>query len=166
MTGIKLTVIGMAVCLAGCGTSAPKSAAGAGTAEVLAGYEKLRALLADDQAQVGDAAGALAEAARKAAAESNGSLKESLGKIATAADAVREPATADLAEVRRRFGEVSRAVILLAVADPSLVGGRHVFECPMVEKGYGKWVQNGEEASNPYFGKDMLTCGSAGEWKE
>lgn len=38
------------------------------------------------------------------------------------------------------------------------VPGVHGFMCPMLQK---TWVQKGLEIQNPYYGKSMLSCGSA-----
>lgn len=54
-----------------------------------------------------------------------------------------------------------------AVADLATQAGLHhsgevsVFQCPMSPVlGTGRWVQRGTELRNPFFGADMLTCGS------
>jgi len=35
--------------------------------------------------------------------------------------------------------------------------GVRVAVCPMVQK---PWLQKGDAIANPYYGKEMLTCGS------
>ena len=58
---------------------------------------------------------------------------------------------------------MSRALIAVLSAEPSLQQGRHVYECPMA-KGYKKWVQVSEGVSNPYMGTDMLQCGTEADF--
>lgn len=69
----------------------------------------------------------------------------------------------DLAAAREAFGEVSRFLVLLAGADPRLVEGWHVFECPMTET-FPKWLQPSAETENPYMGTAMPACGVASDW--
>lgn len=54
-----------------------------------------------------------------------------------------------------------------AVADLARQAGLHhngvvnIFQCPMSPVlGKGRWVQRGEDLRNPFFGSEMLTCGS------
>ncbi len=54
-----------------------------------------------------------------------------------------------------------------AVADLARQAGLHhngvvnIFQCPMSPiLGKGRWVQRGEDLRNPFFGSEMLTCGS------
>ena len=56
--------------------------------------------------------------------------------------------------------------IWIAYAVPDLGTNRRVYKCLMWSKGYSKWIQSPTGASNPYFGKEMLDCGSASDWKE
>jgi Cu(I)/Ag(I) efflux system membrane fusion protein len=147
--GIALAAVTTALaCLGGVPAAAP-----APIEEALGAYEKARALLAADSTDgLAAAAKDMAAAARKAGAEP---LAKAVDDLAGAAD---------IAAARRAFGEVSRAVIALAAADPALAKGRHVFRCPMAE-GYQKWVQTTPEIANPYMGKKMLKCGGKSDWK-
>ncbi len=71
----------------------------------------------------------------------------------------------DLVKARAAFGELSRAVVAVVAADPSLQPGRFLFQCPMA-KGYQRWVQLEEKMANPYMGKRMLECGEVvSVWK-
>ena len=68
----------------------------------------------------------------------------------------------DLAGLREAFKEVSQAMIELGKAAriPSDSPAISVFRCPMAK---ADWLQPNGEASNPYYGSKMLTCGSAVE---
>lgn len=97
--------------------------------QFLAGYEKVRAALAADN---------LAEA-KKAAAE-------------TGEDGAGLARTESLIMARKEFAKLSERAITMAKGQP----GYYVVNCPMVKK---DWVQTSEKISNPYAGKEMLTCG-------
>lgn len=130
-----------------------------------AAYEKIRKLLADDRgAGVPAAARAVAKHARAAAPAAPAPSKGHLSKIASAADALAKTSESDLEKLRKRFGEVSRQLVALVAAEPSLAKGRHVFYCPMA-KGYHKWIQPTADLANPYMGKRMLKCGSKTNWQ-
>jgi len=104
-------------------------------------------------------AGALEEAASTAAGKVPENLRPHLESAASSSHALKEMSKDDADAVRRAFGDVSRAVVALLAAEPSLQQGRHVFECPMAQD-YKKWVQPTAELSNPYMGTRMPTCGS------
>ena len=119
---------------------------------VVVRYDSVRtALAADDLAAARKASHALAAAARA------GGAGPHRAAIATRADELR--AAGDIAAARLAFGELSRALITLLVAEPALAVGATAYRCPMA-KGYKKWVQLGGELANPYMGKRMLKCGS------
>ena len=65
---------------------------------------------------------------------------------------------ADIADVREKFGTMS-AEVDTYMTDRKLTppGGGKVAFCPMMQK---PWLQTGDTVSNPYYGKDMPTCGS------
>lgn len=108
------------------------------------------------------------------AQDSTDQVKANAGNIATAATALGAAAMKidtsalqlagsvdaeqpDLKVVRERFGVLSEAL------DTYMTGlklkapeGVKVAWCPMVKK---PWLQRGENISNPYYGKDMPTCG-------
>ena len=168
LASIRWAALALALCgLWSCsGSRTASESTSQGAAAVLDAYEGVRSLLADDKVQgVSDAAAQLADAARSASASAAERLRPSLGDIANTADQLRQAPPENLAEIRKRFGPLSRSVIALVAAEPSLATGRHVFECPMAE-GYGKWVQRTDQISNPYFGKEMLECGSASKWTD
>jgi hypothetical protein len=82
-------------------------------------------------------------------------------KIDTAAiqlSAAAEAADPDIANIRDKFGLLSEAIDTymtgLKLTPPA---GIRVAYCPMVNK---PWMQKGEALANPYYGKEMLTCGT------
>jgi hypothetical protein len=109
------------------------------------------------------------------AQDSTDQIKANAGNIATAATALGAPAMKidtsalqlagsvdaeqpDLKVVRDRFGALSDAV------DTYMTGlklkapeGVKTAWCPMAKK---PWLQRGDEIANPYYGRDMPTCGS------
>jgi hypothetical protein len=148
--------------------AAPKAAPAAApkaVAPVLAAYEHMRTLLADDK--IADAvthAKVLEAAAQKAASEEKASLKPTLEALAKAAAEVAKQQAEAPNDVRRAYGEVSRYLVAVFVDDAALQQGRFLFECPMAQ-GYPKWVQLEEKMMNPYMGKRMLQCGAKTDWK-
>jgi hypothetical protein len=138
---------------------APSGAAGS----VLDAYESIRADLASDQEPATSRYADLASAVRRAANDYDGTAQESLIELATAADAITDGAVPGLPDARLQFGKVSEPLIAFLSSQPELAEGRFVFECPMA-KGYPKWVQASEAASNPYMGTEMASCGTATSW--
>ena len=132
-------------------------------ASVLKSYEAIRAKLAADQAPQRSHYEELATEARQAAHEQSGQGQQALVDLSEAAQEAAVRATQELAEARRQFGEISAPLIGFLSAKPELARGRFVFECPMA-KGYPKWVQAAETASNPYMGTQMASCGTASDW--
>lgn len=63
----------------------------------------------------------------------------------------------DIATQRKRFSAVSEAAIGLAARSGDAAAGLHVVFCSMAP---GRWLQRGVLIKNPYYGKDMLTCGA------
>lgn len=97
--------------------------------QFLAGYEKVRAALAADDL----------DKAKTAA----GDLRDEGGALAK---------SGSLKEARVAFEKLSEKAKTLAAGQ----SGYYVVNCPMLKK---DWVQNSEKISNPYAGKQMLTCG-------
>jgi hypothetical protein len=101
--------------------------------------------------------------------DSTDGVKQNAGAIATAATALGAPAmkidttavqlasAADLADAREKFGRLSEAIDAymtgLKLTPPE---GVRVAVCPMVHK---PWLQEGATIANPYYGKEMPTCG-------
>ncbi len=122
----------------------------------LGAYEAMRAAFAaDDLAGAKAQVAALADGAMNAATD-GGAAQKALVDLAAAARAVG--AAADMDGARLRFGDLSKRVVALLVGEPKLREGRHLFMCPMAS-GYKKWVQTTPALTNPYWGKQMLTCG-------
>lgn len=70
------------------------------------------------------------------------------------ADALAAATT--LEDARKHFGELS--VILVPKFQAAEIPGVTAFMCSMKKQ---PWAQRGEAVQNPYYGKSMLTCGSA-----
>ena len=97
-------------------------------------------------------------------------VRQNAGNIATAASGLGSPAmkidmaavqltsAGDLADARDKFGRLSEAIDAymtgLKLTPPE---GVRVAVCPMVNK---PWLQEGSAISNPYYGKEMPTCGN------
>ena len=64
-------------------------------------------------------------------------------------------AAATMEEARKQFGELS--TILVPRFQEAKVPGATAFMCAMKKQ---PWMQRGDTAANPYYGKSMLTCGS------
>jgi hypothetical protein len=103
------------------------------------------------------------------AADSLDGVKQHAGEIATAATALGAPAmkidtsavqlaaAPDLENARDRFGVLSEAIDTYATGlKLKLPAGVRTAYCPMVQR---PWLQKGDAIANPYYGKDMPTCG-------
>ena len=112
-------------------TSAPIQAAPLSDADkqFLASYDKVGGALAADDLV----------SAKTAAAD----LREDGSELAKA-DSLKRARTA--------FEKLSDKAKQLAAGRP----GYYVVHCPMLKK---DWVQTTEKIANPYYGKEMLTCG-------
>ena len=71
-------------------------------------------------------------------------------------------AAADLPLARAAFASLSDAFLaLFKSTENPLQDSLTVASCPMALDNKGaKWLQMGEKIQNPYFGSEMLTCGS------
>jgi hypothetical protein len=97
-------------------------------------------------------------------------VKANAGNIATASTSLGAPAmkidtaaiqlasATELPDAREKFGRLSEAIDTymtgLKLTPPE---GVKVAVCPMVHK---RWMQEGSTIANPYYGKEMPTCGS------
>lgn len=97
-------------------------------------------------------------------------VKANAGDVATAASALGAPAmkidtaalqlaaATELPDAREKFATLSEAIEAymtgLKLTPPE---GVRVAVCPMVHK---PWLQEGSAIANPYYGKEMPTCGS------
>lgn len=113
-----------------------------------------RALAKDDAAGATAAAALLASAAKAQADGAPEPDRARLEAIATASAAVTGK---DLPAVREAFKPLSAAALPYARAHTG--GATQVAEayCPMAD---ASWVQTEATISNPYYGSEMLTCGS------
>jgi Cu(I)/Ag(I) efflux system membrane fusion protein len=62
-----------------------------------------------------------------------------------------------LEDQRSRFKTLSEAVIQLATQHPEAAAGLQIVHCPMAD---ARWLQPATGVRNPYYGKDMLECGT------
>jgi Protein of unknown function (DUF3347) len=107
--------------------------------------------------------------------DSTDTVKANAANIATAATTLGAPAmkidTAalqlsaaadgpepDIEKVREKFGVLSEAIDTYMTGLKLTPGeGVRVAFCPMASK---PWLQKGDTLANPYYGKEMPTCGS------
>jgi len=84
-------------------------------------------------------------------------------------DAIQQQASAlvaakELKEQRSSFASLSTRLIQLIRSSGVIEGEFYVAHCPMAENHQGAdWISPTKEIRNPYFGDDMLTCGSVTE---
>ena len=77
-------------------------------------------------------------------------------EISQAAKALK--GAASITDARTAFGKLSDAIVAYVDAQKLALDPRiHIAFCPMVNK---PWLQAGETIANPYYGKQMSTCGS------
>jgi hypothetical protein len=108
-------------------------------------YEQVRLALANDKmADVASPAKALVPAA------------EVIGGAKAKAAAEQLAVAKNIEDARKHFGELSDVLVPFFQAES--IEGVHAFMCAMKNR---PWVQRGEKVENPYYGKAMLTCGSA-----
>lgn len=76
---------------------------------------------------------------------------------------------ADLKAARKAFHELSKAVVEFARklrAQQNEFGALRVYECPMLKQAFpgapakGQWIQLEGPLRNPYFGAEMIDCGT------
>ena len=119
------------------------------SASVVDPYLKIQQSLADDRMD-----GVSANAGQVASAAA--SLGAPAKKIDTAA--AQLASATEIGDARTKFATLSEAVEdYMADNQIKAPEGVRVAVCPMVQK---PWLQKGEAIENPYYGKEMLTCGS------
>lgn len=119
----------------------PASAAEAGADKVLDAYTTVSTALAADDLN----------AALKAAKELSTEARAEYPELARNAAAL---ATSDsLKTAREKFRAVSKDAIKLAEGK----AGFFIMTCPMAK---ADWVQKDAQVANPYYGSEMLRCGS------
>lgn len=137
-------------------------------ADLLSFEHNLSAALAADNVQQFNQLATKAEATVQnfsAAFADAEAWKEIASKITAAA---RFTSTNDLKEARRMFQPFAAAVVDLARAarqQPAFAGVR-LFRCPMTDQAYpgapktAMWVQTNAPLRNPFFGSEMIDCGT------
>ena len=147
-----ITVV-LIVALTGLACNRPATSAATG------GTEMSRAVI-DPYLEIGTALAADRMDGVTANAGEIATAASALGALALTIDtaAVQLTAAADLADARARFGVLSEAIDAY-MTNQHLTGpdGVRVAVCPMVLK---PWLQKDGELRNPYYGSQMLTCGS------
>ena len=84
------------------------------------------------------------------------SLGKPAAKISTAAKEMLK--SNKIADVRNAFGKLSEALVAyLDVQKRKPGAGLKIAVCPMVDK---PWIQKDGPIQNPYYGSEMLGCGS------
>lgn len=117
-------------------------------------YDNLRdALVKGDTATVQTEAGFLAEA-----------LIDVKGAETTGTKAKDLAAASKLSDQRNLFAGLNESFISLVKKSGVNGGELYVQNCPMYAKGKGaNWLSSNKEIKNPYYGNDMLECGSVKE---
>jgi len=104
------------------------------------------------------------------AADKVDTVKADAAEIAKAAEGLGEPAkpvvaaakqlesASDLSSARKAFGQLTDTVFAYAKATgATMPAGVKTVYCPMVNK---SWLQKGDAVRNPYYGSEMLDCGT------
>jgi hypothetical protein len=125
------------------------------------------ALVADEAAQAAKAAAGLQSALKGLdksllTSEQKTSYDAAEKLLKPAASEMEKPA-ADIASLRTHFYTLSQGIYELV---RSFGGGRTLYHdhCPMARDNQGAlWISEIQEIKNPYYGADMLTCGTVEE---
>ena len=149
--GFTLVLFVGALACGACNRPATSAAPASGqmTGAVIDPYLKIGSALASDSMD-----GVTANAGEIATAAS------ALGALAFKIDTAAAQLTgaADLADARAKFGVLSEAIdAYMTNQHLTSPEGVRVAFCPMVVK---PWLQKDGELRNPYYGSQMLTCGS------
>ncbi|MFA7343090.1 MAG: DUF3347 domain-containing protein [Terrimicrobiaceae bacterium] len=112
-------------------------------------YIKIQTALASDSLKgIPEAASAIAESAKSHPGVFPDGLASQAAALAKAGD---------LQSARAAFKPLSVTLIKALSAQKEKTGKYFAATCPMAG---AAWIQVGEKIANPYFGADMLTCGS------
>ncbi len=129
----------------------------------LKAYDALQKALASDDFDAAQKIAVRVESSATAAKQgAPGKTGFHLNNISKAAVGIKSADTQ--VGMRRFFGEMSKSVMTMISERSSMQEGRYAFKCPMA-KGYQKWVQTTPTLQNPYFGEEMLTCGTSTSWQ-
>lgn len=149
-TMTKWVVIG-SLLMAAAAFAGPKDKKVSPADELVDGYLAAQTALAGDNTNgVTDAAKRMEKAADALA----GTDKALAASVKTQAQAVG--AAKDLAAARTAFKTLSSSVVDFVQKHYKGSRALGIYNCAMAG---GRWVQEGEEARNPYYGSEMLTCG-------
>jgi hypothetical protein len=140
----SLRALALALVLAVLGLAPPASSGEVPTA-IIDSYLKIQSALAADRADGVPAVARVLAADARALGASGSRTQQAAAALA---------ATSDLTGARTAFGELSDALIALVGAE---VRGVRKAYCPMVKK---FWLQKSAQIENPYYGSEMLRCGS------
>jgi Cu(I)/Ag(I) efflux system membrane fusion protein len=138
-------------------------------ADLIALAHNLSAALAADNVQqfnaITDSANSIVEHFAEAFGDVEG-WKEIIAKVKTSSQF--KPAN-ELKEARRLFQPFAAAVVDVArraKAQPAFANVVRLFRCPMTDQAYpgapksAMWVQTNAPLRNPFFGSEMIDCGS------
>ena len=137
-------------------TPSSKAPAGVKSDPVISAYLQLANELSKDRAVTPTAVSAFAGAARELAGVA-GDAKPAVEAVVHAAELLQDK---PLKIQRETFKKLSEALIELTrvIAPTNALGPKlYVLHCPMAE---ARWIQNSEDITNPYYGSEMLECGS------
>lgn len=132
--------------------------AGSPSQKLISAYLSVQKKLAGDDAK---GAGA-AFAQLKAAADAKDLSGDAALKQKISASAAAGAAAKDLAAARAAFVTASDGMLewLKREGNP-LASDVRVAQCPMAQEGKGaRWLQTDSKVANPYFGSEMLECGT------
>jgi hypothetical protein len=136
-----------------CNRPAPRVPVGAATA--------LSAAVVEPYLRVGAALAADSVEGVKSDAQQIGAAAQALGPPATTIEMAAgglAAASADLRKARTQFGVLSETIdVYMAKEQLSPPAGVRAAFCPMAVR---TWLQKGTTLRNPYYGSQMLTCGS------
>jgi membrane fusion protein, copper/silver efflux system len=130
---------------------------------VFTAAEKVRFALSLDELAPIEPAAAEIQLGLASLDEADASETVQAGIVQASTAAAGLAAAETVVAARSLFGELSEALFQLALADPRLQTGWHVYTCPMA-KSFQRWFQQPKEIENPYMGQEMLRCGSASDW--
>lgn len=103
-------------------------------------------------------------AARQAGKELASALSKIQGCENTSALATKIASTDDLKDQRSQFTALSSDIIALIKHTEISSGKLYVQHCPMANESEGAyWISAEAEVRNPYYGDEMLECGSVKE---
>lgn len=137
--------------------------------------KSLQTLPAFKDAKVGEAVGhylalkdALVASNADLAKKASTDLSKTLVAISTGkkagAEAAKVAAAASIAEQRKAFTALSTEITTLAKESELKDGSLYLQFCPMANNNSGgSWLAMEKEIRNPYFGDQMLKCGSVKE---